>query len=487
MKKIAGSLLIAIAGGIIALGAYGLISNKQNRKNSISTTQQTPAYLASMPGAGGPMVLPDFTVAANNTIHAVVHIKTEYQRKSSVYDYFFDFRDFFGDRGQQGGPAPIVATGSGVIISPDGYIVTNNHVVAESDKVEVTLNDKRTFEATIVGTDPSTDLAVVKIDAKDLPYCVYGNSDELQIGEWVLAVGNPFNLTSTVTAGIVSAKARNINILGSPDGSSIESFIQTDAAVNRGNSGGALVNTRGELVGINAAIASGTGYYAGYSFAIPVNIVRKVVGDLVDFGTVQRGFMGVSIRELDSKLASEEGIDDIKGVYIADVTDNGAAKDAGIRAGDIILNVEGVAVNSTSELLELVGQHKPGDKINVAVSRDGKDMDFKVTLKNRDGNLSLVKREDVDVQSLLGANLTPVSDDLKSDLDLDYGVQVNSIREGKLRNAGVRQGFIITQIDGKPVKSVKDLGNAIESKKKGGILIEGIYPNRTRAYYGFGI
>jgi Do/DeqQ family serine protease len=484
MKKIAGSLLIAIAGGVIALGAYSLIGKKEVQY--YNSTPSTPAYLASMPGISGAMVLPDFTVAASSTVHAVVHIKTQYQRKSSVYDYFFDFRDFFGNRGPQGAPAPIEASGSGVIISHDGYIVTNNHVVAESDKVSVTLNDKRTFNATVVGTDPSTDLAVIKIEAKDLPYILYGNSDNLQIGEWVLAVGNPFNLTSTVTAGIVSAKARNINILGTPDGSAIESFIQTDAAVNRGNSGGALVNTKGELVGINAAIASGTGYYAGYSFAIPVNIVRKVAGDLIEFGTIQRGYLGVSIRELDSRLAKEQDIAEIRGVFVADVTESGAAKDAGIRSGDVILNIEGVAVNSTSELLELVGQHRPGDKVDVAVKRGNKELNFGVTLKNRDGNVSIVKREDFDIQSVLGANFAPVPDKLKSELDLESGVQVTSLGDGKLRNAGVRQGFIITRVDGKSIQNKDDLA-ALLANKKGGVLIEGIYPNRTRAYYGFGM
>ncbi|MFH1118516.1 MAG: trypsin-like peptidase domain-containing protein [Bacteroidota bacterium] len=485
MKKIAGSLLIAIAGGFIALGAYSLISKKEVKYIN-NSAQRTPAYLTNLPGSSGAMVLPDFTIAANNTIHAVVHIKTKYERKSSVYDYFFDFRDFFGEGGPQGGPSPIEASGSGVIVSPDGYIVTNNHVVTESNMVEVTLNDKRTYEARIIGSDPSTDLAVIKIEAKDLPYLIYGNSDNLQIGEWVLAVGNPFNLTSTVTAGIVSAKARNINILGSPDGSTIESFIQTDAAVNRGNSGGALVNTKGELVGINAAIASGTGFYAGYSFAIPVNIVRKVAGDIIEYGTIQRGFLGVSIRELDSKLAEEEGIADIKGVYVADITEGGAAQDAGIRSGDIIVNIEGMPVNSTSELLEMIGQHRPGDKVNIAVKRGNKDMNFDITLKNRDGNINLVKREDVDIQSILGANFSPVPEKLKSDLSIDNGVQINSLGDGKLKNAGVRQGFIITRVDGKAVRSIDDLAAAI-ANKKGGILIEGIYPNRTRAYYGFGM
>lgn len=486
MKKILGSFLIAIAGGVVALGAYSLIDRKNEKDTSSVQREQVPAYMASMPGTVSTMVLPDFTEAAANTVHAVVHIKTEYQRKSSVYDYFFDFRDFFGDRTPRGGNAPIIATGSGVIISPDGYIVTNNHVVTESNKVEVTLNDKRTYNAEIVGLDPSTDLALLKIDAKDLPYTVYGNSDHLKVGEWVLAVGNPFNLTSTVTAGIVSAKARNINILGSPDGSAIESFIQTDAAVNRGNSGGALVNTQGELVGVNAAIASGTGYYAGYSFAIPANIVRKVVADLKEFGTVQRGFMGVSIRELDSKLAAEQGISDIRGVYVAEVTENGSARDAGIRSGDIIMNIEGVAVNSTSELLEIVGQHRPGDKVNVAVKRNNKDLSFNVTLRNRDGDTKPVKREEVDVDSVLGATFEPVSEELKSQLGIENGLQVSKLGDGKLRNAGIRQGFIITQIDGKRITNRQDLANALASKK-GGVLVEGIYPNRTRAYYGFGM
>jgi Do/DeqQ family serine protease len=485
MKKLVGGLLIAIAGGLIAVAAYSYVDGRSNTKKQAVQTENIPAYLASMPGTGAPMVLPDFTEAASNTIHAVVHIKTEYQRKSSVYDYYFDFRDFFGERGPRD-KSPIVATGSGVIISPDGYIVTNNHVVTESNRIEVTLNDKRSYEATVVGLDPSTDLALLKIDATSLPYVVYGNSDQLQIGEWVLAVGNPFNLTSTVTAGIVSAKARNINILGSPDGSAIESFIQTDAAVNRGNSGGALVNTRGELVGINAAIASGTGYYAGYSFAIPVNIVRKVVQDLREYGTVQRGFMGVSIRELDSQLANEQGIEDIKGVYVAEVTETGSAREAGIRSGDIIMNIESVQVNSTSELLELVGQHRPGDKVSVGVKRNNKDLNFNVTLKNRDGNTETVKREELDVNSILGATLQPVSENLKAQLGLEYGVQVIELRDGKLRDAGIRQGFIITQIDGNKVASRDDLMNIL-SRKSGGVLVEGIYPNRTRAYYGFGM
>jgi serine protease Do len=481
-KKIGTGLLIAITGGLIALGADRL-TDDQKITYPENVAHNVPAYLTRN-SEFTPMTLPDFTVAADNTIHAVVHIKTEYQnRKSSVYDYFFDFRDFFGE----GGPRqPVLASGSGVIISPDGYIVTNNHVVTESDRVTVTLNNKRTYDAEIVGTDPSTDLAVIKIDANELPYMTFGNSDDLRIGEWVLAVGNPFNLTSTVTAGIVSAKARNINILGSPDGSSIESFIQTDAAVNRGNSGGALVNTNGELVGINAAIASGTGYYAGYSFAIPSNIVRKVASDLRTYGTVQRAYIGVNIRELDSELASEAGIQDITGVYVADVTDNGAAKVAGIKSGDVILKVENTNVNSPSELLEIVGQHNPGDKIDLVVRRNNKDLTFNVQLKNRDGSTELTKREEFNARNLLGASFRPVPENLKKDLGISNGLQITSLSNGKLRNAGIREGFIITQIDGKEINSEQDLSSAL-AKKKGGVLVEGVYPNRTRAYYGFGL
>lgn len=483
LKQISLGLLVAVTGGIIALGADRLMNDE---KTSLSRTynEQVPAYLTAN-AEFTPMTLPDFTIAADNTIHAVVHIKTEYDnRRSSVYDNFFDFRDFFGDQGMP--QQPVMASGSGVIISPDGYIVTNNHVVTESSKIEVTLNNKQTYEATVVGTDPSTDLAVIKIKGEQLPYINFGNSDNLKIGEWVLAVGNPFNLTSTVTAGIVSAKARNINILGSPDGTSIESFIQTDAAVNRGNSGGALVNTQGELVGINAAIASGTGYYAGYSFAIPSNLVRKVAADLREYGTVQRAYIGVNIRELDSQLAKDAGIDDLKGVYVADVTENGAANDAGIKSGDVILKVENISVNSPSELLEVIAQHNPGDKVNLVVRRNNKDMEFNVVLKNRDGSTNLAKKEDFNAEALLGATFKQVPEKLMKDLGIENGIQVAGLTNGKLRNAGIREGFIITQVDGKPINTMSDLTTAL-ANKKGGVLVEGIYPNRTRAYYGFGL
>lgn len=482
MKRYAGYFLVAIFGGLISLAGFALIQKKSGDVQGIPQ-QQAPVQLASMIGSAG--ILPDFTVAANNSIHAVVHIKTEYMQKNSMYDNFFDFHDFFGESpfGNQG---PLQGAGSGVIISADGFIVTNNHVVQDANKIEVVLNDKRSFEAEVVGTDPSTDLAVVKIKQSNLPFLTYGNSDDLQIGEWVLAVGNPFNLTSTVTAGIVSAKARNINILGTPDGSSIESFIQTDAAVNRGNSGGALVNTRGELVGINAAIASGNGYYAGYSFAIPVNIVKKVVADIIDFKEVQRAFLGVSIREIDSKFAEQQGISDLRGVYILEVLDNGSAQDAGINKGDIILSINKINVNSTSELLGQVSRYRPGEKVSLEVNRSGVVKTFSVTLRNREGNTSLVKNEERDVMPMLGASLQEASPDLLRKLGIASGVQVKGLNEGLLMNSGIKEGYVITEIDNKPVKTVEDVNKAL-SIKKGGVLLEGIYPNRVRAYYGFGI
>ncbi len=482
MKKYAGFFLMAVLGGLISLGGYTLLQKNVGKIQGVPQ-QTTPVQLASMSGSNPEY--PDFIEAANKSIHAVVHIKTEYARKNSMYDNFFNFHDFFGDSqyGQQG---PLQGAGSGVIISSDGYIVTNNHVVQDASKIEVVLNDKRSYEGTVVATDPSTDLAVIKIKETDLPFLTYGNSDELQIGEWVLAVGNPFNLTSTVTAGIVSAKARNINILGTPDGTSIESFIQTDAAVNRGNSGGALVNTRGELVGINAAIASGNGFYAGYSFAIPVNIVKKVVGDLIDYREVQRAFLGVSIRDIDSKFASEQGMKELRGVYVSEVNEGSAAKEAGMLNGDVITSINKITVNSTSELLGQISLYRPGEKVIVGAIRNGAEKTFNVTLRNRAGNTSLVKNEIKDVAPMLGAKMKIAPSDLLRKLGIDHGVQVTELGDGLLRNAGIREGYVITEIDKKPIRNVDDVNNILASKN-GGVLLEGVYPNKVRAYYGFGI
>lgn len=495
MKRFFGFLLIAVAGGLIGAYTFKYFGTEKTQTSlqqpaAVEGVQALPAHYANYTSANlSAQLIPDFTHAAELTVNAVVHIRTEYTRKSSVYDhFFFDFYDFFGDRRRSSPrqPSPIVATGSGVIISDDGYIVTNNHVVQEAELIEVTLNNRRTYEARIIGTDPTTDLALIKIEASNLPYIIYGNSDEVRVGEWVLAVGNPFNLTSTVTAGIVSAKARNINILVNPDGTSIESFIQTDAAVNRGNSGGALVNLKGELVGINAAIASGTGYYTGYSFAIPVNIVRKVAEDFIRFGTIQRAFIGVSIREIDSRFAREEGLKEVRGVYVAGVSDDGAAKAAGITEGDIILSVNGMNVNTNSELLEIIGTHRPGDKVMLTISRKDREREVPVVLRNRDGKTSLVQKEEQQLMKVLGATLEPASAQLLSNLGISNGVQVTKLGKGILSEAGVREGFIITKIDNKAINTPKDVENLLR-EKRGGVLVEGIYPNRMKAYYGFGM
>lgn len=426
----------------------------------------------------------DFTMAADKSVPAVVHIKTSFTRKNAYYDDFFaPFYDFFNVQpfSQQ---YPINATGSGVIVSDDGYIVTNNHVVQDAEQISVTLNDKREFVATVVGLDPSTDLALIKIDEKNLPFLIFGNSDQVKIGEWVLAVGNPFNLTNTVTAGIVSAKARNINILGG--GSSVESFIQTDAAVNPGNSGGALVNTKGELIGINAAIASNTGSYSGYSFAIPSNIASKVVSDLKEYGMVQRAYLGADIVDITAATAKQYGLSSMKGVYVSAVSDGGAAIEAGIEAGDVILSVGSEEVNSSSRLLELIAEKHPGDKLLLEIERGNKTISKPVTLLNRRGEKVLLKKEDPALSTFMGATFSEPDQQTMSRLRLKNGMQISELNEGALKNAGIKESFIVTKIDQTIIYSMEDIENAL-SGKSGGVLIEGVYPNGMKAYYGFGL
>jgi Do/DeqQ family serine protease len=376
-----------------------------------------------------------------------------------------------------------------VIVSNDGYIVTNNHVVEGADKIQVHLNDNRQFEGTVIGRDPSTDLALLKIDAKDLATVPYGNSDDVRVGEWVLAVGNPMNLTSTVTAGIVSAKARNINLLqydAARDIIPLESFIQTDAAVNPGNSGGALVDANGRLVGINSAIASTTGAYSGYSFAIPSNIVQKVANDLLEFGSVQRAYIGVSIRDMDQKLADETGMNRIKGVYVNGITDGGAAQKAGMQAGDVIVKVGAIDVNNVPQLQEQVGKFRPGNKVPVTVFRKGGEQVFDMTLRGKEGTAVAA----VDTRSVGSASLgaefgAATSSELRS-LGLEHGVKVTTINGGKFRSSGIKEGFIITRVDQEAVKDPGQLAKLLENKR-GGVLVEGVYPNGTRAYYGLGL
>ena len=473
-------ILVSILTSLLTFAVVSFAFDKNNDEiqATIEKTDNTPINTFNTYPAGSNAALPNFREAADNTVHAVVHILTESTRKSSSYDDFFSLEDLFGAPRER----IFKATGSGVIISSDGYIVTNNHVVENADKVSITLNDKRTYDAHVVGTDPSTDLALIKVEAEDLPYLQFGNSDAIQIGDWVLAVGNPFNLTSTVTAGIVSAKARNINILGAR--AAIESFIQTDAVVNRGNSGGALVDVNGKLIGINAAIASGTGYYTGYSFAIPAAIAKKVVKDLKDYGQVQRAFIGVRIQDIDDKLAKKIDLEKIQGVYVAGVVEDGAADKAGIEVGDVIVEIGNHKVNSQSELLEKTGQYHPGDKVNVKALRDNKNKSFTVQLTNKNGGSSLLEASESTSLSSLGATFKAPEESTLKKLGLDHGVQIEDLEKGVLKSVGIKEGFIITRVDRKGVSSAEDISTIIENKK-GDILIEGTYPNGMKAYYGF--
>lgn len=491
MKKAASIFLTAVLGGVTALSFNYYFNSKPISVESNNSTpvlhQQTQSVNFIPTKSAVPENAVDFTVAAEQSVHSVVNIKSTYPLNYGNQYLYDPFRDFFG-RSQRPQEAP-TSTGSGVIIAQDGYIVTNNHVIENADKVEVTLNDKRSYTAEIIGKDPTTDLALLKIKETNLPFLPYGNSDNVKVGEWVLAVGNPFNLTSTVTAGIISAKGRNINIIGNDPSKGlypIESFLQTDAAVNPGNSGGALVNTKGELVGINSAIASNTGSYTGYSFAIPVNIARKVVADLLEFGEVQRAFIGVSIRDMDAKLAKEKSINELKGVYVNGLTDGGSAQEAGIKEGDVITKIADTEVNNVPELQEQISRYRPGDKINVTLKRNNQEKIILVVLKNKNGNTDVVEKPKVEVVSALGATFEAVNEKELKKLNIENGLKISKLGAGKLLSAGIKEGFIITGVDKKKINSVEDLKSALENKK-GGVLIEGVYPNGMRAYYGFGL
>ena len=478
ISKVLGIALIAFLGGVSALSLNWIFKDKNSYQNQeISANYQSSNNrLTSYNSNAGEQT--DFTFAAEKTTNAVVHVKTTLStggQNQTITDFFFGNPYGGGMQGQA------QASGSGVIISTDGYIVTNNHVVENATKIEVVLNDKRSYEAKLVGRDPSTDIALLKIDEKELPMITFGNSDDLKVGEWVLAVGNPFNLTSTVTAGIVSAKARNLNLLDK--NYAIESFIQTDAAVNPGNSGGALVNTKGELIGINTAIASQTGSYSGYSFAVPSSIVKKVVADLTEFGTVQRAMLGVSIQDIDSDLAKKIGIDELTGVYVADVNESSAAKDAGIQKDDIILKVNNILVNKVAELQEQISKFRPGEKVVITVKRNKNLKDFTVLLKNSLGTTGFVNKEASDV---LGATFEKPTESEMKKLGITHGVKISELGAGKLMKAGVQQGFIITSINRMEVNSFEEIQNVL-NRSRGGIYIEGIYPDGTSGYYAFGI
>ncbi|MGB0862913.1 MAG: trypsin-like peptidase domain-containing protein [Saprospiraceae bacterium] len=409
----------------------------------------------------------NFIEAAAAVTPAVVYIKSVQKNRSSLDDFW---------RMGQGG----TSSGSGVIISGDGYIVTNHHVIENASELEVSLNDKRTYEAEIIGSDPSTDLALIKIDMDDLPYLGLANSDSVRTGEWVLAVGNPFNLTSTVTAGIVSAKGRNINIL---EGSyKIESFIQTDAAVNPGNSGGALVNTNGQLVGINTAIITQSGRYEGYSFAIPANLVRKVIADLKDFGIVQRGFLGVVIEDIDEEIADKLNLKSLEGVHISDINKGSAAADAGLKADDVITHINNVKVKSMPSLQEQVARYRPGDKIAVSYIRNGKKKSTKLVLKNKDNGTTFTDKTDIKVLNGLGLDLRELTKEELTALKVK-GVKVVSIRKGsKIDRTNMDPGFVITKINDEIITDIPSIIKAIENAKNK-VMLEGVYEDYPGEYY----
>ncbi len=472
-KSLLLNLLSGIVGGGIVLAGVLLFASPNEADKSESqlvySEQKSDDIPVSKVALGGnAMGNTDFCNAAEKCMPAVVHIKTSYNQPTyTLYDFIFGTQSAM----------QVSASGSGVIVSSDGYIVTNNHVIENAEVIEVVMNNKKSYTGKVIGRDATTDLALLKIEASDLPYLTYGNSDDLRIGEWVLAIGNPFNLTSTVTAGIVSAKARNID--ANSGNQVIESYIQTDAAVNPGSSGGALVNAKGELVGINSAIASQTGSYVGYSFAIPVNMVRKIVADLAEFGSAQRAYMGIEMMDLNSQTAKKLNVDDVDGVYVARVVSGGAAEKAGISVGDIILAVNDTKVNSATELLEIISLYRPGANVTLDVKSGSSTRKVDMTLQNRYGGTELAKSESIND---LGAHFEQVSDQLKSRLRIRNGIQVSDLTAGKLAASGIQNGFIIVRANNKNINSVQDFENAIKSSGNA-IFLEGIYPNGMTGYY----
>lgn len=485
MKKTAALILAAVSCVLLGGLVVYLATNKSNDKSS----EQYTNWMAS-PGTHFTSYqqqnYPDLTYAAENAVQAVVNIEVTQQITVNNRNPFYDLFGIPQDDSSY--KREVLGGGSGVIVSTDGYIVTNNHVVENASKLKVKLYDQRTFEATVVGTDPTSDVALIKIDANGLPALPFGNSDTLRLGEWVLAIGSPFDLPHTITAGIVSAKARNLGALDSRNGSNsynVESFIQTDAVINSGNSGGALVNTSGELVGINTLIkASMSGTYMGYSFAIPSSIVQKVIVDLKEYGVVQRAVLGIVYTMVTDSFIEQFGkeykLSEIGGAYVSGVDPSGAAHDAGIKEGDVITEIEGVKIESNTNISEIIGRYRPNDKINVSVKRDGKVKQFDVVLRNKAGKAELLTKDYVDVVQTLGGKFSDVSDQTKKSLKIDGGVLVTDIKNGGLlQKARVKERFIITAINDVKIKSVADL-NKVTTEVT---YIEGVYPNGQAASY----
>lgn len=500
-KNVLGVVLVAAISAGAAVGTSAYMMNKEQSVYTagVQNNFKQPLHLASYTGVAAENT--DFTKAAESAVHGVVHIKAvanapalaqggnggnRGNRGNGGEQYMDPFEFFFGNRGgfERPQPQPRVGSGSGVIISTDGYIITNNHVIDGANELEVTLNDNRKFPAKVIGADPTTDIALIKVDAMDLPIIPFGDSEKLKVGEWVLAVGNPFNLTSTVTAGIVSAKGRGISMGG---GSKIESFIQTDAAVNPGNSGGALVNTKGELVGINTAIYSETGNFAGYSFAVPMSIAGKVVNDLKQFGTVQRAMLGVQIADVQNVPADQKGnVKVLEGAYVAEFAERSSAKEAGLQKHDVITAVNGVKVKSANSLQEQISKYRPGDKVEVTVDRNGAAKTFTIELRNAQGSTKVLKGGDS--AEVLGAAFKVLSDKQKQSLGVSYGIEVTGLTAGKLKDAGIQKGFIIMIVNNQKVSTPEELEKIVESILQGrgedqGLFIKGFYPNGRTKYY----
>ena len=503
-KNILGiGAVVLLSAGVAGVTTYTML--KPENRDSLSFNEQfrqnPGARLAAYDAINAQPV--DLTQAAENSLHAVVHIKSTQQAKEqtvTVRDPFAEiFGDIFGNGGRQQRRVqtqPRVGFGSGVIISKDGYIVTNNHVIDGADEIIVKLNDNREFKGRMIGTDPNSDLALVKIEGDDFPTIPVGDSDALKGGEWVLAVGSPFNLTSTVTAGIVSAKARTLGVYGI---GGVESFIQTDAAINQGNSGGALVNAKGELVGINAVLSSPTGAYAGYGFAIPTSVMTKVVSDLKQYGTVQRALLGIKGTSLagDGDMMSDQPIDKsgatlsdkrkefgvVDGIWVREIVDGGSAAGSDIKVDDVIIGIDGKKVQNFADLQEAIAQHRPGDKVTVKVMRDKKEKNSNITLKNEQGTTKIVKDAGMEI---LGAAFKELPDDLKKQLNLGYGLQVTGVTSGKMADAGVRKGFIILKANDQPMRKVSDLEEVMKAAVKSPnqvLFLTGVFPSGKRGYY----
>ncbi|MDD3040696.1 trypsin-like peptidase domain-containing protein [Bacteroides sp.] len=501
-KNILGiGAIVLLSSGVAGLTTYKLLqSNDSAKQTSFNEIfQQNPnVKLAAFDAINAQPV--DLTQAAENSLHAVVHIRSTQEAKTQTVDVRDPFAEIFGDmfgggrQQRQVQSQPRVGFGSGVIISKDGYIVTNNHVIEGADEIIVKLNDNREFKGRVIGTDPSTDLALVKVEGDDLPTIPVGDSEALKVGEWVLAVGNPFNLNSTVTAGIVSAKARSLGVYNK----GVESFIQTDAAINQGNSGGALVNAKGELIGINSVLSSPTGAYAGYGFAIPTSIMTKVIADLKQYGTVQRALLGISGAPIGSSLmddkqpidksgktlgekAKELGV--VEGVWVREIVDGGSASGADIKVDDVIIGLDNKKVKNMADLQEAIAKHRPGDKVNVKLIRDKKEKTVEVTLKNEQGTTKIVKEAGMEI---LGAAFKELPDDMKKQLNLGYGLEVTGVSSGKMADAGVRKGFIILKANDQPMRKVTDLEEVMKTAVKSPnqvLFLTGVFPSGKRGYF----